>query len=142
MTINIAALWQKGKNSLLNAHQSQDLLLVSIFISSALGAFACGRLSIIEAYTKPVGIVPITLNGGPKCDGRGLTQIQSGGDRPSQSSSQDAGSTKNIVASKNGTKYHLVNCSGAKSIKEENKIWFASEADAQAAGYTRAGNCK
>ncbi len=47
-----------------------------------------------------------------------------------------------VVGSKNGSKYHLPRCSGANSIKEENKIWFASESAAQAAGYTRAGNCK
>lgn len=47
-----------------------------------------------------------------------------------------------VVGSKNGSKYHLPRCSGANAIKEENKIWFASESAAQAAGYTRAGNCK
>ncbi len=46
------------------------------------------------------------------------------------------------VASKNGTKYHLPWCAGAKAIKTENKIWFASKAEAEAAGYTAAANCK
>jgi hypothetical protein len=46
------------------------------------------------------------------------------------------------VASKNGTKYHLPWCGSAKQIKEENKIWFATKAEAEAAGYTPASNCK
>lgn len=46
------------------------------------------------------------------------------------------------VASKNGTKYHLPGCSGAKRIKEENKIWFDSKAEAEQAGYEPAKNCE
>lgn len=46
------------------------------------------------------------------------------------------------VASKNGTKYHLPTCPGAKRIKEENKIWFDSKTEAEQAGYEPAKNCK
>jgi len=45
------------------------------------------------------------------------------------------------VASKNGTKYYLPSCSGAKRIKDENKVWFATAAAAAAAGYEPAANC-
>jgi hypothetical protein len=45
------------------------------------------------------------------------------------------------VASKSGTKYYLPTCSGAKRIKEANKVWFASVEEAQAAGLTPASNC-
>lgn len=49
-----------------------------------------------------------------------------------------------VVASKNSStkKYHFTWCSGAKRIKEENKIWFANETLAQQAGYTLADNCQ
>lgn len=47
-----------------------------------------------------------------------------------------------VVASKNGTKYHFPYCPGAKQIKAENKISFNSAAEAEASGYTLAGNCK
>ena len=48
-----------------------------------------------------------------------------------------------VVASKSSTtkKYHFTWCAGAKQIKEENKLWFPTEVDAQKAGYTLAGNC-
>ena len=46
------------------------------------------------------------------------------------------------VASKNGTRYHLPWCGSAKNIKEENKVWFATREEAEAAGYTPAQNCE
>ena len=49
-----------------------------------------------------------------------------------------------VVASKSaGSKlYHFTWCSGAKRIKDANKIWFETEAAAIAAGYSLAGNCQ
>lgn len=47
-----------------------------------------------------------------------------------------------IVASKRGSKYYFVWCSGAKTLSEANKIYFDSENSAQSAGYTLATNCK
>lgn len=46
------------------------------------------------------------------------------------------------VASKNSDKYHLPWCSGAARISETNKIYFSSKAEAEAAGYQPASNCK
>ncbi|MCD5381690.1 MAG: hypothetical protein LR017_00055 [Candidatus Pacebacteria bacterium] len=46
------------------------------------------------------------------------------------------------VASKKGTKYHLPWCTGADRIHDANKVFFASQEAAIAAGYTPAGNCK
>lgn len=46
------------------------------------------------------------------------------------------------VASKTGTKYYLPWCGTANRIKEENKVWFATKAEAEAAGYEPAKNCK
>ena len=46
-----------------------------------------------------------------------------------------------VIGSRSGTKYHLVDCPGAKQIKETNKIFFDSVELAKAAGYTAAANC-
>lgn len=46
------------------------------------------------------------------------------------------------VASKKGTKYHLPWCSGARTVREENKVWFESREEAELAGYTPANNCR
>jgi len=45
------------------------------------------------------------------------------------------------VASKNSTKYHLPDCTGAKRIADHNKIWFNSKEEAESIGYTPAANC-
>lgn len=45
------------------------------------------------------------------------------------------------VGSKNSDKYHLLWCSGAKRITEENKVFFKSKEEAESAGYKPAGNC-
>lgn len=50
--------------------------------------------------------------------------------------------TGQVVASKNGSKYHLPWCPGASQMKEENKVWFDTIEAAEAAGYTPAANCK
>lgn len=52
-----------------------------------------------------------------------------------------APSTGAYVGSRNGTKYHLPACPGAKRIKEENRVWFATKEQAAAAGYAPAANC-
>lgn len=49
--------------------------------------------------------------------------------------------TAKYVGSKTGTKYHLTTCAGAKRIKSENKVFFTTAADAEAAGYSPAANC-
>ncbi len=48
---------------------------------------------------------------------------------------------KTYMASKNGTKYYLPTCGTAKRIKEENRVWFATKAEAESAGYGPAANC-
>lgn len=50
-------------------------------------------------------------------------------------------SSGTYVASKNGTRYYLPSCGGVKRINEENKVWFATKSEAEAAGYTPAANC-
>lgn len=46
-----------------------------------------------------------------------------------------------FLASAQSDKYHRGNCRGAKAILPENEIWFSSEDEAQAAGYSRCGLC-
>jgi len=61
-------------------------------------------------------------------------------DVPSESASGIAQGS--YVASKSGSKYYLPSCGTASRIKEENKVWFSTKAEAEAAGYEPAANCK
>jgi len=104
----------------------KDLILATVIILVALISFGLGRLSKIGESRVPVTIENLSAS-----------VSESAG-----SVSKSALSTGNFVASKNGTKYHYPWCSGAQSIKEENKIWFSTAEEAQKAGYQPASNCK
>ena len=47
-----------------------------------------------------------------------------------------------VIGNKKSNKYHHPDSPSARSIKEENRLYFNSVAEAQAAGYKRAGNFK
>lgn len=47
-----------------------------------------------------------------------------------------------IVASRTGSVYYYPWCAGAGNIATQNQRWFKSEAEARAAGYRPAKNCK
>lgn len=58
---------------------------------------------------------------------------------------QDSQSSPNnfyIAASKSGTRYYYQKCSGLSRIKPENLVYFDSESQAEAKGYSLAQNCK
>ncbi|MDD9867965.1 MAG: hypothetical protein OXU73_01380 [Candidatus Campbellbacteria bacterium] len=61
---------------------------------------------------------------------------------PVHTENQAGNSRGEIVASKNGTRYYLPSCSGGNRIKEENKIYFSNEKEAEIAGYTKSKTCK
>jgi hypothetical protein len=118
---------------ILRSRKTKEYILIIIIITLGVLSFGLGRLSANE--TKPY---PVTL-----C--RNIKQ-------PEVIAQKDTSDTKTIipeeqgtgqyVGSKNGTVYHLPWCSGAKRIQEENKIWFTNKAEAEAAGYRPAANCK
>lgn len=104
-----------------------------VIVLVAVISFGLGRLSKIENSKPPIKITnPASASLGIPGNGIG----QGSGTPP------DATFLGQYVASKNGTKYHLPWCSGAQTIKEENKIWFNTKTDAENAGYSPASNCK
>lgn len=98
-----------------------------IIVLVAIIAFSLGRISSLQEKREPVRV----LNNSGEVKGASTNS----GASPSNPSGQ-------VVASKNGTKYHYPWCSGAKQISEKNKISFNSIEEARAAGYTPASNCK
>lgn len=71
----------------------------------------------------------------------GLDAGQTAQDPLFASSSATMPTEGQVVASKTGTKYYAPSCAGAGRISDANKVWFASAAAAQAAGYAPAANC-
>ena len=52
-----------------------------------------------------------------------------------------SGKEGSYVASKNGGSYYFPWCGLVGRIKDANKVWFATKAAAEAAGYKPAANC-
>lgn len=63
-------------------------------------------------------------------------------DQMNRAGQSGQGSDKEIVASKNGTKYYFIWCGGVGRINEENKVYFSTEAEAKESGYELAVNCQ
>jgi hypothetical protein len=118
--------------------QNKDIFVVLTVILVALASFGLGRLSKIEENREPVTIENIGGDtGGSAVFQNSLPASAS----LSAKSIQAPPIGKNYVASKNGAKYYLSWCGGVSRISEANKVWFATKAEAEAAGFTPAANC-
>ncbi len=137
--MNIAQFREKG-NTLL-ARVPRDVLIVALLVLTSSASFGLGILAGQGAAGPSTG------------SGQGsafsISQIPMTEDAPAAAAA--AGTTAlpasipaggQVVASKNGTKYFLPWCAGAKLISAANLVTFASAADAAAKGYTPAANCK
>jgi len=122
---NILEKSKRGLRDIIQYINKEEIFIVLIIIFVGFGGFGLGRLSKIKE-----GKIPITIS-----QIEALSQTRGEGSFISTLNNQ-------FVASVNGAKYHLPWCSGAKRIKEDNKIWFRTVEEAQAAGYSPASNCK
>ncbi len=106
----------------------------ALLVLVAVASFGLGRLSVIQNSQENQGATVVHVAPPPKAAATTTTSATS-------KTSTESASIREVVASKSGTKYHLPTCAGAKQIKPENLISFASPAAAEAAGYTPAANC-
>lgn len=123
--------WLKGNQ--------RDLWLSLLVFLVSVGSFGLGRLSAVWPEEEPVVIE--NRESGIMNPGKGngnAAVVQSHESNPIILDPAPQGA---FVASRNGSSYHLPDCPGAKQIKSENRIWFPTKAEAQAAGYKPAGNC-
>lgn len=124
---------------LIKSHQQTLFLLVCIGLVSVI-SYNIGRINALEKTPLKItkeGVLQADIYKGtsPK------TVINEKGEVPTQA---PVPRDLRVIASKKSTtkKFHYLWCSGAKQIKEENKLWFDSASAAQAAGYTLAANCE
>ena len=147
--MSIADIIQFDKNGEVEPKGLRSLIVQKFFLSLiiilvALLSFGIGRLTATKAGEGPVRIEynsEISNSQFPISNVANVSQALNPTENsksPVEHSAPGAG----IIASKNGSKYHYPHCSGAKQIKEANKITFSSPAAAESAGYTLAANCK
>jgi hypothetical protein len=106
--------------------RSEQTFMAGLVCLIGIISFVLGRYSVVEPFIAPDN----------QSNEAGIVFT----DAPEQAISTTT--TVSVVASSGGTKYHLPTCSGAKRIKESNKIYFNSILLAKAAGYEPAVNCK
>ena len=122
-----------------------DLYLALLLILVGVLSFILGRYSQTSAQTEGVRICTVdgsvlSAQAGEVPEDRGSETL-----KPELAPSTQVGAVAaegNFVASKSGKAYHLPWCPGAGRIKAENRVWFATKEEAEAAGYAPAGNCK
>lgn len=103
-----------------------ELFMPAVVVLVGVGAFGLGRLSAMEGKRQSLVV---------RQDGQLASPLSAVEAAPV--SHRDV-----YVASKSGSKYYLsTTCSGAKNIKEENRVFFSSAKAAEAAGYEPAANC-
>jgi hypothetical protein len=132
------------------SRQGRDVYIVTLIIVVGFGAFGLGRLSVSQndstssvqlVYPRgesgTVSVVPASILS-PKSSSVSTPSIKS--DLSLQNSVDNSG--KDIVASSRGSKYYYTWCSGAKNLSEANKIFFSTESEAEAAGYSKSTSCK
>lgn len=117
-----------------------DLFLAGLIMLVSIGSFGLGRLSALWPEKQPVRIDQTAEIGESAVRGLDKTALRDDFTGRSDSSVSSFPSGQ-YVASKNGSSYHFPWCSGAKRIKEENKIWFQTKEEAEAGGYKPAANC-
>ena len=101
-------------------------------------SFLAGLLCLVGLASFQLGQASVDNN----ADSQTQHENQAGVIFTDVSESLIASDATRVVASSGGTKYHKLDCPGAGSIKEDNKIYFNSMALAKAAGYTAASNCE
>jgi hypothetical protein len=124
---------------------SKDLLVVGALVAASAASFGLGSAFSHVEPQKPA------LNGENTASVLDAPAVTSGTKAAPSSVKSTASSAPKktvghtsgtYVASKNGSKYYLPTCASANRIKEENKIWFISKEEAEAAGYTPSSTCK
>lgn len=119
----------------LENEQGKDVLTILIITLVGFGSFGLGRLS--KEVSNP-GITVKEYN---------LANVEYAlsptVNTPKTPKNQNVfKSVKNYFGSSRGSKYYSIGCTGGKTLKEENKIWFASKEEAEKAGYELSSTCK
>jgi len=123
------------------SNNGKDILVVFIVILVGLGSFGLGRLSKNNSESG----IKIEYTNLPA---NTISSVESAQNAPNITTEKviPKGSTnssgKIFFASKIGSKYYSIGCSGGKTLKPENKIYFTTEAEAISAGYEKSSTCK
>lgn len=128
----------------LKNNQSDIVLFVGVILIG-LVSFGAGRLTAPQPIKEPIAIDESQVaNIGqtflkPEAAATPGAEAASNqtANQPNNTNTEQNQNQGRFVASRSGSVYHWPWCSWAQKIKPENQIWFATEAEAQKAGYKR-----
>jgi hypothetical protein len=117
----------------IESEAGKNFLIIIMVVLVGLGAFELGRLS---KENKGSGI-EITY---PALEANVISSVN----QSTQSISQPKPviKTTSYFASNRGSKYYPVGCSAGGTIKQENRIYFSTRAEAEQAGYVLSSSCR
>jgi hypothetical protein len=119
----------------IKSEKGKDILIIIIIILVGLSSFELGRLSKANNSNNNGIKIEYPANYEVKTN---LSQTNSNTSINTAKTTQTSG---NYFASKRGKKYYPVGCSAGNTIKQENKIYFSTGAEAEKAGYELSGSC-
>ena len=119
----------------IESEKGKDLLTVLIVILVGISSFELGRLS--KASNSEGLKIEYTDRGSVEEASLGGNVIQGLTSAPSAPNTGGKG----YFASSRGKKYYSVGCSAGKTIKQENRVYFETSEEAEAAGYTLSSSC-
>ncbi len=118
----------------LESETGKKVLMVLVIILVGLGSFELGRLSKENNSSG----VKITY---PVLEANVVSAVNQNIQKTIQQKTI-VKTTKNYFASSRGTKYYPIGCSAGGTIKQENRIYFSTVAEAEKAGYILSSSCK
>ncbi len=124
--------------------KGKNILTVLIVVLVGLGSFELGRLS---KELQSSGIKIEYPNQEANVLGAETEQVvtspkETPWGKNNQSNQLPSAIGKAYFASSRGSKYYSIGCSGGKTLKEENKIYFNTADEAERAGYELSSTCK
>lgn len=116
----------------------KDAFTASFIFLVGMGSFGLGRLSVIWPQKESITITDTETNAATMPDGTPDSATTSAG---SDIKDRTISAQGKYIASKSGSYYHFPWCPGALRIKDANKIWFQTKAEAEGRGLKPAANC-
>lgn len=98
----------------------QAIAQIGVIVLATVGSFGLGRLSVAQQYTREDSVSIVV----PELEDLTLDTSKFA-----------------FVASKSGTRYYPKTCKAANRIKDENKVYFETKAEAEESGLTPATGC-
>lgn len=113
--------------------KNEDKIILAVgFILVAVLSFGAGKLS--EVYRAQI---PIIFQDNPDCAN---SQALTNGAAENQNKTVASETQGQIIGNKNSRIYHLPGGGSYNKVSAENRVYFATEEEAQKAGYRKAKN--